>query len=102
MRYKLHKMKIRFLEISQNMENLNNPTMDETVVEDTNNPGNACQLTMERCANIVLLLLWGAVGFTIPRGAIGSIAEEAFCSKKAVWKILTQLKGAIMQVFLLA
>ena len=101
MRYDHHKMKIQFLQISQNMENLNNPTMDETEVEDMDNPGNACQLTMERRANIVSLLLWGAVGFTIPRGAIGSIAEEALCSEKAVQKILTRLKGAIVQVFLL-
>ena len=84
------------------MEILSNPTMDETEVEDTDGRVGACQLTMERQADIVALLLWGAVGFTLPRVAIGSIAEEALCSKKAVQKILTQLKGAIVQVFLLA
>ena len=102
MRYDHHKMNIGFLQVSQNMEILNNPIMDETEVEDTDGRVGACQLTMERRADIVALLLWGAVGFTIPRGAIGSIAEEALCSEKAVQKILTRLKGAIVQVFLLA
>ena len=102
MRYMHHKMNIGILQVSQNMEILNNPTMDETEVQDTDGRVGACQLTMEIRADIVALLLWGAVGFTIPRGAIGSIAEEALCSKKAVRKILTQLKGAIVQVFLLA
>ena len=102
MRYTHHKMNIGILQVSQNMEILNNPTMDETEVEGTDGRLGACQLTMERCADIVALLLWGAVGFTIPRGAFASIAKEALCSEKAVWNILTRLKGAIVQVFLLA
>ena len=102
MRYDHHKMNIRFFQISQNMEILNNPTMDETAVKDTDGRAGACQLTMDRRADIVALLLWGAVGFTFPRGAIGSIAEEALCSEKAVRKILTRLKGAIVQVYPLA
>ena len=102
MRYTHHKMNIGFLELSQNMEILNNPTMDETEVEDTDGRVGACQLTMERQADIATLLLWGAVGFTLPRGAIGSITEEALFSEKAVRKILTRLKRAIVLVYLLA
>ena len=89
MRYQLHKMDIKNLHLSQNMELLNNPTMDETEDEGTDGRVGACQLTIERRADIVALLLWGAVGFTIPRGAFASIAEEALCSEKAVQNILT-------------
>ena len=61
--------------------------------EGTDGRVGACQLNMERHADIVALLLWSAIGFTIPRGAFASIAKEALCSEKAVWNILTQLKG---------
>ena len=94
MRYTNHKMNIRILQVSQNMEIPNNPTMDETEVQDTDGRVGACQLTMERRVDVVALLLWGAVGFTIPRGAIATIAEEALCSEKAVRNIWTRLKGS--------
>ena len=93
MRYTLHKMDIENLHVSQNMELLNNPTMDESENEGTDGRVGACQLTMERCADIVALLLWAAIGFTIPRGAFASIAEEALCLEKAVQNILTRLKS---------
>ena len=81
------------LNLAQNMELLNNPTMDETEVEGTDGRLGACQLTMERCVDIVALLLWAAIGFTIPRGAFASIAKEALCLEKAVQNIWMQLKG---------
>ena len=93
MRYMHHKMNIGNLHLSQNMELLNNPTMDETEDEATDGRVGSCQLTMERRTDIVALLLWSAVGFTIPKGAFASIAEEALCLEKAVQNIWTQLKG---------
>ena len=81
------------LHLSQNMDLLNNPTMDETEDEATDGRVGACQLTMERRADIVALLLWAAIGFTIPRGAFASIAKEALCLEKAVRNILTRLKS---------
>ena len=95
MRYMHHKMNFGNLQLSQNMEFLNNPTMNEIEIEIEGNDGRVvlCQLAMERRADIVALLLWGAVGFTIPRGAFASIAKEALCSEKAVRNTWTQLKG---------
>ena len=93
MRYQLHKMDIKNLHLSQNMDLLNNPTMDETEDEATDGRVGACQLNLERRADIVALLLWDAIGFTIPRGAFASIAKEALCLEKAVRNIWTQLKG---------
>ena len=75
------------------MNLLTNPTMDETEDEVTDGRVGTCQLTMERRADIVALLLWGAIGFTISRGAFASIAKEALCSEKAVQNIWMQLKG---------
>ena len=81
------------LHVSQNMEILNKPTMDETEIEGTDGRVGSCQLTMERRADIVTLLLWGAVSFTILRGPFASIAKEALCSEKAIRNIWMQLKG---------
>ena len=53
----------------------------------------ACQLTIERHADIVALLLWVAIGFTIPRDAFASIAEEALCLEKTVQNIWTHIKS---------
>ena len=94
MRYQLHKMDIKNLHLSQNMDLLNNPTMDETEDEATDGRVGTCQLTMERCADIVALILWAAIGFTIPRGAFASVAKEALCLEKAVQNILTRLKSS--------
>ena len=93
MRYTLHKMDNKNLHLSQNMDLLNNPTMDETEDEGTYGRVGACQIAMERRADIVALLLRGAVGLTILRGAFASIAKEALCSEKAVQNILTRLKS---------
>ena len=75
------------------MDLLNNLTMDESEDEVTDGRVDACQLNMERRKDIVALLLWAAIGFTIPRGAFASIAEEALCLEKAVQNIWMCLKN---------
>ena len=86
-------MDIKNLHLSQNMDLLNNPNMDETEDEATDGRVGVCQITMERRADIVALLLWAAIGFTIPRGAFASITKEALCLEKAVRNISTCLKS---------